>query len=378
MTASTKSLKEIVITDEMRKHAERDISKRSILGSFVYILLWLAIIIPNKIYITHPAFSLWTTLFFVTVAGLRYIFISNFEKIYPARTYLWQIIFYPLVWLPAIAWGLLCANAFIMPEMEPFAILIIVSTAGLSGGGVAALLPNRILTLNILTAFILPGIVVLLFFEHNHNVSIALMFIIYWIGMYMVTRIQHREYWLALNDSFLIQKHADKLAILNTLDGLTNLKNRKFFNDYLKKEIKSASRLQMHLSLLLIDIDYFKPINDKFGHLAGDACLKSLSVLLRNKIKRETDVIARYGGEEFAIILPDTDHEKAMAIAEDLRNFVENHPGQYGDINIPITISIGLTSTVPQPGTTIEQLIEQADVALYRAKANGRNQVSYN
>lgn len=378
MIETTRSLKNFVITDEMRKHSQRDISRRSLLGCIVYLLVWFAIIIPNNIYVDYPRFSFWTSLFFIVMAGVRIGFIFNFEKIYPANKHLWFAVFYPLIWLPALVWGLLCAYSFLHPDMIPYSLVIIISTAGMAGGGVAALLPSRLLTVGLFSCFLLPGIIVLYFFEHNANVSMGLVFIIYALGMYTVTRIQHREYWMALKDSFLIKKHADELAILNTLDGLTNLKNRFFFDTYLQKEIKSASRLQMNLALLLIDIDYFKPINDRFGHLAGDACLKSLAALMKKKVKRETDIIARYGGEEFAIILPDTNREQAMAIAEQLRKTVKEHPIQYGDITIPFTISIGVTSMVPDHDTTKEQLIAQADTALYRAKTNGRNQVGYN
>lgn len=141
------------------------------------------------------------------------------------------------------------------------------------------------------------------------------------------------------------------------------------------KELKTASRSQLSLSLLLLDIDHFQKVNDKYGHLVGDQCLRSLSILLKKQVKRETDIVAQYGGEEFGIILPDSDIDQATGIAEKIRISVENHNFQNGETNISFTNSVGVASNVPPLGFTIKQLIEQSDSALYRAKKNYRNQV---
>lgn len=301
----------IDINDEMRLQANVDIANRCITGCYIYLLIWFAIIIPSKLYVTSPEICLCATLFFVTLSALRVLLIVQLKKSDFKTPPAWKFLFYPLVWLPALGWGLLCSMSFVHPIFEPFSLVIIISTAGLTGGGVAALVPSRPLTIGLLSCFLLPGMVVSLLLTDAYNISISLVFAIYWIGMYSVTRNQHREYWLALNDSFIIKKYATELEHLNTLDGLTGLKNRKFFDDSLRKELKTASRSQLSLALLLVDIDDFKKINDRYGHLVGDECLRSLSILLKKQMKRETDIVARYGGEEFGIILPGSDVEQA-------------------------------------------------------------------
>jgi len=250
----------------------------------------------------------------------------------------------------------------------------LVATAGLTGGGVTALVPSRLLTLGLLTALLAPGGIIILISD-THNVSVGIIFLVYWLGMYAVTKNQHREYWQGLRASFLLKEQAVKLKQLNTMDGLTGLKNRMFFDQALKQEMKRALRFQSHLSLLFVDIDYFKKINDVHGHLAGDECLRRLSNLLKELVRRDTDTVARYGGEEFAIILPDNNRERALIMAEKIRHEVEAMKVIYDETHIPLTVSLGVSSIVPELGTPEEAFIERADNNLYKAKHNGRNQV---
>jgi two-component system cell cycle response regulator len=163
---------------------------------------------------------------------------------------------------------------------------------------------------------------------------------------------------------------AERLA---TTDGLTGLLNRRTFNAHLHGRLREAERYQRPLSLLLVDIDHFKQVNDGHGHPAGDAVLRSVANVLARQA-RETDIVARYGGEEMALILPETDARGAFAIAERIRKAVgaAHHPTDQG--NLRVTISAGL-STWPGGGEGAEELLEAADKALYRAKEAGRNRV---
>jgi diguanylate cyclase (GGDEF)-like protein/PAS domain S-box-containing protein len=162
-----------------------------------------------------------------------------------------------------------------------------------------------------------------------------------------------------------------KLRTLAMTDGLTGVRNRTAFNDRLNHEYEIAARYTRALSLVLIDVDHFKAFNDTFGHPAGDEVLKQIADLL-NMTARNTDTVARYGGEEFAIILPETDFEGAMTLAERCRLAVETAPWSQR----PLTISLGvatLTSIMVFPGA----LIQDADEALYLAKHFGRNRVHH-
>ncbi len=362
------------INSEMAFEANKNIAKRSITGSYIYLVLWFSIIIPHEFYRESPGFCLGLTLVLVVLAVARIGLILNFNRIYQKSPKLWQILFFPITWMAALVWGLFCALTFFLPELGYMTLALVVSTAGLTGGGVAALVPNRLLTLGLITAFLAPGGFVMVL-PDTYNFSVGILFLAYWIGMYAVTKTQHREYWLGLQASFLLKEYAVKLEQLNTLDGLTGLKNRAFFDQTLKQEIKRAIRCQSHLSLLLIDIDHFKKINDDHGHLVGDECLRRISSLFKELVKRETDTVARYGGEEFAVILPNKDQEQAQVMAEKIRQSVEDMDPVYGETAISLTVSLGVSSMVPEIGASEEEFIKRVDKNLYKAKDNGRNQV---
>ncbi|HKS15435.1 MAG TPA: diguanylate cyclase, partial [Pseudomonas sp.] len=160
-------------------------------------------------------------------------------------------------------------------------------------------------------------------------------------------------------------------------DGLTGLSNRRHFDEYLELEWRRAMREQTQLSLLMIDVDYFKSYNDAFGHLAGDEALRRVAEGIRSSCSRPTDLPARYGGEEFALVLPSTSPGGARLIAEKLRQTVLAlniaHTAPAADSRL--TVSIGLATQTPAIGTQCRQLISAADKGLYMAKNQGRNQV---
>ncbi|MBC3954500.1 response regulator [Pseudomonas triticifolii] len=194
-----------------------------------------------------------------------------------------------------------------------------------------------------------------------------------------LTLLQRDEAYRALRVSQ--QQLLDTNLVLQRLmnsDGLTGLSNRRHFDEYLELEWRRATRDQTQLSLLMIDVDYFKAYNDSFGHLEGDEALRQVAKAIRNSCSRPSDLPARYGGEEFAMVLPNTSPGGARLIAEKLRQSVVG-------MNIPhiapaegahLTVSIGVATVGPQVGLNSRQLILDADKGLYAAKNNGRNQVA--
>jgi diguanylate cyclase (GGDEF)-like protein len=160
----------------------------------------------------------------------------------------------------------------------------------------------------------------------------------------------------------------------NTLDELTGLFNRRFYDQKILAEYRRSRRNLTPLSLVIIDIDYFKAVNDSYGHLAGDYCLVWLSNHIKQNLKRSSDKAFRYGGEEFCLILPDTDEKGAMTLAEALRKHIEQQTCTHNDIQIPLTISSGIFTYLQQDDVQPEQIFKRADKALYQAKHNGRNQ----
>ncbi|MHC8298127.1 diguanylate cyclase domain-containing protein [Pseudomonas sp. ZS1P83] len=167
------------------------------------------------------------------------------------------------------------------------------------------------------------------------------------------------------------------LQRLMNSDGLTGLSNRRHFDEYLELEWRRSLRDQTQLSLLMIDVDYFKSFNDSFGHLEGDEALCKVATAIRDAGSRPSDLPARYGGEEFVLVLPNTSPGGARLVAEKLRQTVAalKIPHIFPAEGSSLTISIGLSTMTPQPGGDCRQLILAADKGLYLAKNNGRNQV---
>jgi diguanylate cyclase (GGDEF)-like protein len=186
-------------------------------------------------------------------------------------------------------------------------------------------------------------------------------------------RVQERtlELHIALQE---LEEANRELKQKNTLDELTGLFNRRYYDQKILAEYRRSKRNLTPLSLIIIDIDHFKTVNDSYGHLAGDQCLVWLSNHLKESLKRSTDMAFRYGGEEFCIILPDTDENGAIAFAEALRKIIEHRVCTYKSIEISLTISSGVFTYIQQDNIKPEQIFTRADKALYEAKNNGRNE----
>ena len=174
-----------------------------------------------------------------------------------------------------------------------------------------------------------------------------------------------------------LQEANFKLESLSTLDGLTSISNRRSFDNYIDMSLKSCARSNKPISLIMADIDFFKGYNDNYGHLKGDECLIKVAKTIASSTKRPLDFVARYGGEEFAVILPETDIEAAIEIAEIIRANIEALKITHENSAVAsyVTLSLGIESILPETTYSINEFIDNADKALYNSKLNGRNQV---
>jgi len=174
-------------------------------------------------------------------------------------------------------------------------------------------------------------------------------------------------------------KIVNQINIINRLsvtDQLTGIPNRRSFDEHMKTEWFRSARDKKQLSILLLDLDKFKVLNDTYGHLQGDVALKRVAEILMKILKRPADFFARWGGEEFVVLLPNTDIDGAMGVAEQIRETVGNIviPLE-NDEAIRVTVSIGVSTRIPSQEDSSAEFINQADKALYRAKETGRNKV---
>ena len=209
----------------------------------------------------------------------------------------------------------------------------------------------------------------------GRNIFIVVTIIISLLISILIWRNSQHKYQLSLNEKLLRTLAAE--------DSLTKLANRRTLQNHLEEEWKRATRMKTPLSLLMIDIDFFKKYNDQFGHLEGDNCLCLVANVIAAAAKRPSDLAARFGGEEFVLVLPDTTLDNALSVAENLRLEVVSKEIHHSD-NVPmeyVTVSIGVASCIPsveeepERQKSIQLLLEYADKYMYRAKEKGRNRV---
>ena len=181
-----------------------------------------------------------------------------------------------------------------------------------------------------------------------------------------------------VENHLFLKRDRDHLRLMSSIDGLTEVANRRRFDECLNLEWRRAARSKNPLSLLMLDIDHFKSYNDTYGHQIGDKCLKTVALEIARHLRRPSDLVARYGGEEFAVILPETPSYAAFSIAKRIWSGI-------ADLNIVhagsaslgyLTVSMGIATTIPDGTQHMSKLIENADKNLYKAKIGGRNQIA--
>jgi len=251
-------------------------------------------------------------------------------------------------------------------EFQVFFALIVVGMTSAALPMVAIYLPSYI-------AYFLPSMIPLMgvFIAEGDKLHVHMAIL---VGIYILTMLTTaRQYYARIVESTSARMQLDLQA---HVDALTGLANRRAFDKLLDKEWRRMLRTRQPLSLLLVDIDFFKAYNDAFGHQAGDDCLKQIAVTVEDVFRRSGDFVARLGGEEFVALVPVTDSCTVAKLAEEVREAVFSlgisHPNPDKDC---VTISIGLSTTIPNSNLNVSALYESADKALYAAKDEGRNRV---
>ncbi len=262
-------------------------------------------------------------------------------------------------------------------------LIVVITAAGLAAGAVASTAASLLAYFCFTTPVLLPLSVLLLIQKQNGVLDIGILLVVFFaFNLTQVRKIngvfkESIVNRLKLEES---QKQAELLAQelyqLSTQDALTLVTNRRGFDEALMREWQRAKRTKSPLTLLMLDVDFFKNFNDSLGHPAGDKCLQTIASKLKEFARREGDVIARYGGEEFAILLPDIPLDQVIRLAQDILQGIAElaipHPASA--ISDRVTLSIGIKTVSPSEfDGDASGLIKAADLALYQAKSDGRN-----
>jgi diguanylate cyclase (GGDEF)-like protein len=217
---------------------------------------------------------------------------------------------------------------------------------------------------------------------HINYIKFSNYYILYCCVVVALTAISEWHERLAFLQGLLLDHHSEELVKLNKEldriaheDALTGIANRRSFDELARKEWDRALRDKQPLTLLLIDVDFFKRFNDYYGHSAGDDCLRKIGQTLRAAVLRSSDIVARYGGEEFVILLPSTKAAGGIEVAQRMIEAVDalKIAHQQSDVVPHVSISVGVITMIATPNLDVANLVHQADVALYKAKEIGRH-----
>ncbi len=361
---------------EVQRRLLLDCANRVKGGIFVYVCLWLAIGVASGFAHQQPAFWLVNVGIFSANALLRLWVQINLARLAETRLQTAKVLFAGLLFLNVLHWGVLTSLCVLLPALHDIQMPMMLAACGIAASGASVLAIHRLLRVLSPIAVVAPVVIGLLVQPSAANTLVAVLCIIMVVYFIGTARVLYNDYWAALSNSLLLEQRARQLEELSNTDALTRLRNRLYFDVNFASEWKRACRHRWPLSILLIDLDHFKDINDRHGHAFGDLCLQTVARLLQAEVQRAGDIVARWGGEEFIILLTQTGPDSAVAVAERLLKAMSEYTLYNGEHSVPVTGSIGVASVVPVGPDQGYQLINQADQALYLAKERGRNQLA--
>jgi len=362
-----------------RNHINRrvidDLKNRSTMGMYFYVAITLAVLLVDGFYQRHYTFSVIFLCAMVGIAVFRIAHFYLFDKVDRFSRKGNQTVFFASVFATAAAWGAGFAYCMVQPDEPMNKMLMLTSTAGLGAGGVVAFIPARFVSTIYIILMVTPAVIIMGVLRID--LPLVFLFVLYAVYMTIIAFRGNREYWDAIENEYLLKIKSEEIEKMSRMDSLTGLYNRKYFDEIFNMYFKTAARSSINLTIIIADIDHFKPINDTYGHLAGDAYLRSVATILAGTFQRETDFIARYGGEEFVMLLFDQQRDEALRLVELARVQTEKLKFQYYNHRLQTTMSFGVASCVPRLDDDKSGLFRKADIALYQAKNGGRNRAVF-
>lgn len=354
-----------------------DLSARARGGIVIYPIVWFVTSVWVGMPSQTPLEFLLISIGLVSISILRSIHYLLLKKYAQSHTLLMCRILVGLILLVAITWGLLSAWVMVFSPYEHIKYPYMVILSAVAIGGTSVLGISRTVA-NLYPFFIfLPGVVSILIIGGSENNIMALLALLSTVYVIDAAKTTRKDYESAVWNSLLAERRSAQLEEVSVTDELTGLKNRKYLNEKLAMQWSQCQKDQLPISILMYDLDHFKLINDQFGHLEGDNCLKLIATMLKNQVNQTNNIVARFGGEEFIIVMPNADLTQAMNTATQLIDATRKLNFSVGNECVKLTTSIGVASSIPSVDSSYEKLISSADKALYQAKSDGRNGVSH-
>lgn len=349
-----------------------DMQVRTRLGGFFYLLAWG--LIWGFSADSSLSLGLGGTAFFGLLVALRWLHrIPAQDDVAGLRRWINQ--HWLLLYLSSLGWGLTHAYSLWQPTFEPSRLIALLSTVAFSTAMAFNFPMRKRRCMIAIVLLYLPGLMVLaLHGQQRQAVLITLSF--YFVYLLLALSRSHQEYRATLRLEQQLLEQRELYDRLSRTDGLTQLGNRLQFNALFPAMIATAKRQGNPLSLVLLDIDFFKRINDQHGHAYGDVCLNAFAERMRHVFRRDSDALLRLGGEEFGVLMPDTPLAQAHELAERFRRELAAHGLELDGTHLPLTTSIGVGCFEPQRDASAEAFFKRVDDALYQAKSSGRDRLA--
>ncbi|MFQ3197703.1 MAG: diguanylate cyclase (GGDEF)-like protein [Paraglaciecola sp.] len=350
-----------------------DLLRRSMMGVFAYAFLLPMIFLAFDFHLLQPMLSLYFSAAMLLISALRMIHKIFTPRLYDYSAKLWFRLFALLSMSHAIVLSTVFTLSMNDPRFVTITQVSMLVFAGVVSGALIALSPRIKLALVNLVLMLAPSIVTALIVADKS--AFSLMILVFGCYAAAIGIRSHREYMRSFKIETLLDSQKSELEKLNKMDPLTHIYNRGYFNTQFEYQWNTGVRHNIRQTLLLIDVDHFKLVNDNYGHLVGDTCLQHIAQLIKVSVKRKNDLVARFGGEEFVLLLDASNSQQAMEIADTIRQSIAVHLFKHSEKTFNVTVSIGIASVIPTPKMSSNSLIEAADKALYQAKDRGRNQI---
>jgi diguanylate cyclase (GGDEF)-like protein len=361
--------------DELALRCVLETSERSKTGILIYPAIWLALTLVTG------AGTRWPLMMWGNLAGLSALALTRQALSYklPALLLTHRVTaeraFNGLTLSAALYWGVLTGLLVARAPGEGMSWIMLVVTIAFCTGGNTMFGINPRLRYPYPFFMVTPVIVAQLITPSPENWMMLVTEVVLACYLKRASGLVHKDYWDGRHSQRLSEQQAQKLEMASLTDNLTQVPNRAYFDRQYAYEWTRQCRHGGPVSVMMIDLDHFKQVNDSYGHPFGDDCLRAVATALQEGCGRSTDFVARYGGEEFVVLLAETDSDGARIVADRMLQLVRGLTLECKGNHVPLTCSIGLTTTVPYHTKPRMRLVEDADRALYRAKAAGRDQV---
>ena len=361
---------------ELRERVLFDLGSQNLISLVAYPVIWSLLVLRADFVRLAPHFF-WINLAVLGMTtSLRLFIHSRMRNRRAGQAQFLERTLIVTVLLSATHWSTMTIWALLAPELSPIRIAMMLVVTGMAGSGTFAVAFITALRIFFPLILLVPAGVTLLFSGNPVEATWGALSLAFLIYILPSAYRRQQDYMVTVSTTILLEQRTKELEQIGFTDAVTGLNNRNYFDTHLELEWKRAHRLHCPLSLLLVDLDHFKLINDNFGHPAGDACLAAMGAYLAGSRHRAGDIVARIGGDEFAILLINADAKAAATIAETLCQGIRALAFVQQGQQLGVTSSIGIATEVPSsPGLAeVKAFISSADSALYAAKAQGRDQ----